>query len=50
MRKYVYFMFGYIAALATIFLASCTIAPLEAHSSDLGSNRFNPLYVVVVDE
>ena len=47
--KYIWFIIGYIAALTTIFLASCTIAPLEAHSSELGSNRYNPLYVVVVE-
>ena len=43
-------MMGYVMALATIFMASCSYTPLEAGSSELGSNRFNPLYVVVVDE
>ena len=44
------FIIGYVAALATIFLASCTITPLEAGSSELGSNRYNPLYVVCIEE
>ena len=50
MKKYVYFTLGYLTALATIFMASCTYAPLEAGSSELGSNRYNPLYVVVIEE
>ena len=50
MRQYVYFTLGYLTALATIFMASCTYAPLEAGSSELGSNRYNPLYVVVIEE
>ena len=50
MKKYVYFTLGYLTALATIFMASCTVTPLEAGSSELGSSRWNPLYVVVVEE
>lgn len=50
MKKYMYFTLGYLTALATIFMASCTVTPLEAGSSELGSSRWNPLYVVVVDD
>ena len=49
MRKYGYFILGYIAALATIFLASCTVAPLEASSSNCGEDQWNPCYVKIVD-
>ena len=50
MKKYIWFVLGYITALATIFMASCTIAPLEAGSSELGSSQWNPLWVKVVNE
>jgi len=46
--KYKWFILGYLTALTTIFLASCTIAPLEASSSDCG-DMFNPCYVKIVD-
>ena len=42
-----------IGVLFMVFMAaiiSCTVAPLEAGASELGSSRWNPLYVVVVDE
>ena len=47
--KYLYFTLGYLTALATIFMASCTYAPLEAGSSELGSTEWNPMYVKIVD-
>ena len=47
--KYLYFTLGYLTALATIFMASCTYAPLEAGSSELGSTEWNPIYVKIVD-
>ena len=45
-----YFLLGFMSAMlfATVFVG-CT-SPLEAGSSELGSSRWNPLYVVVVDE
>ena len=45
-----YYLLGFMSAilLATVFVG-CT-SPLEAGSSQLGSSRWNPLYVVVVDE
>ena len=49
MNKYFYFALGYMAAIATIFMASCTYAPLEAGSSELGSSAYNPLYVHCVN-
>ena len=49
MKKYIYFTLGYLTALATIFLASCTVAPLEASSSNCGEESWNPCYVKIVD-
>ena len=47
--RYIYFTLGYLTALATIFMASCTYAPLEAGSSELGSSEWNPVYVKIVE-
>ena len=44
-----WFFIGYLTALATIFMASCTYAPLEAGSSELGSTEWNPVYVKIVE-
>jgi hypothetical protein len=49
MNKYIYFIIGYITAIATIFMASCTFSPLEASSSDCGDAEWNPCYVRIVD-
>ena len=49
MKKYLWFFIGYLTALATIFMASCTYAPLEAGSSEIGSTEWNPIYVKIVD-
>lgn len=49
MKKYMYFALGYLTALVTIFVVSCTYTPLEAGSSDLGSTEWNPIYVKIVD-
>ena len=50
MKKYMwFFIMGYFTALATIFMASCTYAPLEAGESELGSTEWNPVYVKIVD-
>ena len=49
MKKYLWFFIGYITALATIFMASCTYSPLEAGASELGSTEWNPVYVKIVD-
>ena len=49
MNKYMYFTLGYITALATIFLASCTYAPLEAGNSECGDTSWNPCYVKIVE-
>ena len=47
--KYKWFILGYLTALTTIFLASCTIAPLEAAGPDCGNESWNPCYVKIVD-
>ena len=45
-----YYLLGFMSAiLFAIVIIGCT-SPLEAGSSQLGSSRWNPLYVVVVDE
>ena len=45
-----YYLLGFMSAiLIAIVVIGCT-SPLEAGSSELGSSRWNPLYVVVVDE
>ena len=49
MKKYIWFVLGYLTALATIFMASCTVTPLEARSDELGSSIYNPLYVKIVE-
>jgi len=49
MKKYLYFTLGYLTALATIFMVSCTYSPLEASSSDCGDSSYNPCYVKIVD-
>ena len=49
MKKYLWFFIGYLTALATIFMASCTVSPLEAGSSEIGSTEWNPVYVKVVE-
>ena len=43
------FILGYIAALATIFLASCTISPLQANYDTPGHSKAFPIYVKVID-
>ena len=49
MKKYIYFAMGYFTALVTIFVVSCSYAPLEASGSERCSNEFNPIYVKIVD-
>ena len=44
MKKYVWFVLGYITALATIFMASCTISPLQADYNTPGHSEAFPLY------
>ena len=45
-----YYLLGFMSAiLFAIVIIGCT-SPLEAGSSQLGSSRWNPLYVVVVDD
>jgi hypothetical protein len=48
MNKYIYFIIGYIAAITTIFMASCTFSPLEASGSVCG-DYYNPCYVKIVE-
>ena len=47
--KYKYFILGYLVCLLTLLLASCSITPLEASGSEIGSSKYNPLYVKIVE-
>ena len=47
--KYFYFFLGYVVCAMTLFLVSCTISPLEASGSEIGSNKYNPIYVKIVE-
>ena len=49
MKKYFYLGLGYMPAIATIFMASCTYAPLEAGSSNCGEDQWNPCWVKLVE-
>ena len=45
-----YYLLGFMSAiLIAIVIIGCT-SPLEAGASELGSSRFNPLYVVCIEE
>lgn len=43
------FIMGIIFAFIGAIFISCTITPLEAGSTELGSSAYNPLYVKIVD-
>ena len=47
--KYYWFFIGYMTALVTIFMASCTIAPLEASNSECGNSQYDPCYMKIVE-
>ena len=49
MKKYIYFILGYLTCLTTIFVVSCTYSPLEAGATEIGSSEWNPMYVKIVD-
>ena len=49
-NKRYYFLLGFMTAILTsMFVISCA-TPLEANHSDPGSSRYNPLYVVCIEE
>ena len=44
-----YFLLGFMTAiLVAMVVVGCT-APLEAYSDDLGSSKYNPLFVKIVE-
>ena len=43
------FIVGVLSMLFLAIVVSCSFTPLEAGSSELGSNAYNPLYVKIVD-
>ena len=44
-----YFLLGFMTAILVAMVISCSFTPLEAGSSELGSNSYNPLYVHVTN-
>tara|TARA_Y100000034_G_scaffold76626_1_gene92083 strand:- start:1117 stop:1296 length:180 start_codon:yes stop_codon:yes gene_type:complete len=48
MKKYVYFALGYFTALVTIFVVSCSYAPLQADWNTPGHSEAFPMFVKVV--
>ena len=49
MNKYIYFALGYLTAMVTILVVSCSYTPLEAGSSEIGSTEWNPIFVKIVE-
>ena len=47
--KQFYFLLGFITAFMLAMVVSCTMTPLEANSSEVGSSSWNPMYVKIVD-
>ena len=43
------FIVGVLTVLFMALVISCTMTPLEAGASEIGSNAYNPLYVKVVE-
>ena len=43
------FVVGVLTMLFMAIVISCTMTPLEAGSTELGSSPYNPLYVKIVD-
>ena len=43
------FVVGVLTMLVMAMVISCTMTPLEASASEIGSNAYNPLYVKIVD-
>ena len=43
------FIVGILTMLFMAIVISCSMTPLEAGSSEIGSNPYNPLYVKIVD-
>ena len=43
------FIVGVLTVLFMALVISCTMTPLEAGASEIGSNAYNPLYVKIVE-
>ena len=43
------FIIGMLFMMFMAIVISCTVTPLEAGSSELGSNPYNPIYVKIVE-
>ena len=44
-----YFLLGFITAILFAMVISCTVTPLGAGASEIGSTEWNPIYVKIVD-
>ena len=49
MKKYFYFLLGYIMAFMTMLFISCSYSPLQADYDTPGHSAAFPLYVKHVD-
>ena len=43
-----YFLLGFMTAILVAMVVSCSMTPLEAGSSEIGSNAYNPIFVKIV--
>ena len=43
------FIIGYITAIITMFIISCSATPLEANTLSCGETVYNPCYVKIVE-
>ena len=44
-----YFLLGFMTAILVAMVVSCSMTPLEAGSSEIGSNAYNPIFVKIVE-
>ena len=41
---------GVMCVLLSAFIVSCTVTPLDARIGELGSDKWNPVYVYIVND
>ena len=45
-----YFLLGFATAILVAMIISCTVTPLDAMAGDRGSDKWNPVYVYIVND
>ena len=45
-----YFLLGFATAILVAMVISCTFTPLDARIGELGSDKWNPVYVYIVND